>query len=355
MKSLLPDEASANRMERIQRIVSLLHKEVRYTGLEFGEAALQPQTATEVLKRHYGDCKDKAAMLVAMLRADGIAADMALLDTGPGADVTPELPGMNQFDHAIVYLPADSKGNDALWIDGTAEYAQVGVLPAMDQGRLALVIADGTTALTPTPEPKPEDDHLTELRDVMLADYGPAHIIETSLTHGEVDEEYRSDYGGAETREKKTDLETYAKNQYLAKALTSVEHGDGHDFSKPFALKLDMAEARRGNTLLDDAAVAIPFTGVFARLPEWFRTDPNPNNDKLTPQQEEDHKKAVAARVSEYDVHPFITEWRYTITPPEGFSLRALPEDKSLAMGPAQFTQHYEVDAQGDHHWRTAL
>jgi tetratricopeptide (TPR) repeat protein/transglutaminase-like putative cysteine protease len=347
VKALLPSEASASRLERIQRIVSRLHKEVRYTGLEFGEAALQPQTATEVLKRHYGDCKDKAAMLVAMLRADGIAANMALLDTGPGVDVMPELPGMNQFDHAIVYLPADGKGNEALWIDGTAEYAQVGVLPAMDRGRLALIIADGTKELTLTPAPTPEDDHLTELRNVALADYGPAHITETSLTHGEVDEEYRSDYGTAETREKKTNLETYAKNQYLAKALSSVEHGDGHDFSKPFMLKLDMAEARRGNTLLDDAAVSIPFTGVFYRLPEWFRTDPNPNNDKLTPQQEEDHKKAVAVRVSEYDVHPFITEWRYTITPPEGFTLRAPPEDKSIDMGPAKFTQHYEVDSKG--------
>jgi tetratricopeptide (TPR) repeat protein len=350
VKALLPSksqEASTSRMERIQQIVSRLHKEVRYTGLEFGEAALQPQTATEVLKRHYGDCKDKAAMLVAMLRADGIAANMALLDTGPGADVTPELPGMNQFDHAIVYLPADGKGNEALWIDGTAEFAQVGVLPSMDQGRLALIIADGTRELTLTPAPKPEDDHLTELRNVALAAYGPAHITETSLTHGEVDEEYRSEYGAAETREKKTNLETYAKNQYLAKTLTSVEHGDGHDFSKPFMLKLDMAEARRGSTMLDDAEVAIPFTSVFYRLPEWFRTDPNPNNDKLTPQQEEDHKKAVLARVSEYDVHPFITEWHYTVTPPEGFTVRALPEDKSVAMGPAKLTQHFELDAKG--------
>jgi len=347
VKSLLPSEPSANRMERIQAIVSRLHKEVRYTGLEFGEAALQPQTATEVLKRHYGDCKDKAAMLVAMLRADGIAASMALLDTGPGVDVMPDLPGMNEFDHAIVYLPADGKGNDALWIDGTAEFAQVGTLPAMDQGRLALIIADGVTGLTLTPSPTPEDDHLTELRDVQLADYGFAHVIETSLTKGEVDEEYRSDYGTAETREKKTDLEKYAKNQWGAKALTSVEHGDGHDFTKPFVLKLDMAEARRGNTLLDDAAVWIPFTGLFDRLPDWFGTDPNPNNDKLTPQQEEDHKKAVAARVSEYDVHPFITEWHYTITPPEGFTLRAPPEDKSISMGPAKFTQHYEVDSKG--------
>ena len=99
---------------RFSRIVARLHKEVRYTGLEFGEAALQPQTATEVLKRHYGDCKDKAAMLVAMLRAEGIDADMALVDSGPGVDLTPELPGMNQFDHAIVYLPGDERRRAAV-------------------------------------------------------------------------------------------------------------------------------------------------------------------------------------------------------------------------------------------------
>jgi tetratricopeptide (TPR) repeat protein len=347
VKTLLPGESSSSRMETIQRIVSRLHKEIRYTGIEFGQASIQPQTATEVLKRHYGDCKDKAAMLVALLRAAGIAANMALLDTGPGVDVTPELPGMNQFDHAIVFVPADGKGSDPLWIDATAEYTQVGVLPSSDQGRLALIIAEGTEALTLTPIPKPEEDILTELRDVVMAEYGSAHITETSLTHGDVDASYRSEFGNAETREKKTNLETYAKNQYLAKALTNVEYGDGRDFSKPFMLKLDMAEAKRGNTLLDDAAVAIPFTSIFFRLPDWFKTDPNPNRDKLTPQQEEDQKKAVLARVSEYDVHPFVTEWRYKITPPAGFVLRALPDNKSTDLGPAKLTQHYEADAQG--------
>jgi hypothetical protein len=214
-----------------------------------------------VIKRHYGDCKDKAAMLVAMLRAAGIDASMALLDSGPGLDVTPELPGMNQFDHAIVYVPADGKDSEPLWIDATADYAQVGVLPSMDQGRLALIIAKGTDGMTATPTAKPEDDLLTELRDVVMVEHGPAHITETSLTHGDVDESYRSDFGSAETREKKTNLETYAKDYYLAKALTSVEHGDGKDFSKPFVLKLDMAEAKRGNTLIDDAAVGIPLAG----------------------------------------------------------------------------------------------
>jgi hypothetical protein len=215
VKSLLPSEPSASRMETIQHIVSRLHKEIRYTGVEFGEASLQPQLAPEVLKRHYGDCKDKAAVLVAMLRAAGIAANLALLDSGPGPDVTPELPGMNMFDHAIVYLPAEVKGSEPLWIDATAEYAQVGNLPYMDRGRTALIIADGTNALTLTPTSKSEDDTLTELRDVVMADYGPAHITETSLTHGDIDAYYRSEYGGADSRKQKEDLEKYAKNVYL--------------------------------------------------------------------------------------------------------------------------------------------
>ncbi len=347
VKSLLPSEPSSERMPAIQRIVARLHKDIRYTGIEFGQASLQPQTASEVIKRHYGDCKDKAAMLVAMLRAAGISASLALLDSGPGLDVTQELPGMNQFDHAIVYLPADDNGSQPMWIDATAEYTQVGNLPYMDQGRMALIIADGTEHLIQTPVAKSEDDHLTELRDIVMTEYGSAHITETSLTQGAVDESYRSAYGTAETREKRTNLETYAKNYYLAKTLTSVQHGDGKDLSKPFVLKLDMAEAKRGNTDINDAAVAIPFTSLFERLPGWFTTDPNPNGDKLTPQQEEDQKKAELARVADYDVRPFITEWRYTITPPTGFVLRALPENKSTDIGPAKLTQHYEADGHG--------
>jgi tetratricopeptide (TPR) repeat protein/transglutaminase-like putative cysteine protease len=347
VKSLLPSTSATARLELVQQLVVRLHKEIRYTGIEFGQASLQPALAADIIRHHYGDCKDKAAVLVAMLRASGIAAHLALLDSGPGSDVTPELPGMNEFDHAIVYIPADDKGAPALWIDATADYTQVGSLPRMDRGRQALIIAESTTTLTSTPEFKPEEDHLTEVREVVMAAYGPAHITETSLTEGVVDAEYRSDYGEADTREKRKNLEDYARDQYLAKALTRVDRGDGKDLTKPFVLKLEMAEARRGNTLIEDAALGIPFSGIFYRLPEWFRTDPKLKGEKLTPQQEDDQKRAVSARATIYDVHPFLTEWRYRITPPEGFTLRALPEDKKIEMGPALLTLDYEQDAQG--------
>ena len=92
VKTLLPTNASSNRLAIIQALVSKLHHEIRYTGIEFGESGLQPQTPAEILKRHYGDCKDKAAFLVAMLRASGIPANLALLNVGPGVDVNPDLP-----------------------------------------------------------------------------------------------------------------------------------------------------------------------------------------------------------------------------------------------------------------------
>lgn len=347
VKPLLPSSLPNARLEVIQQLVARLHKEIRYTGIEFGQASLQPALAADVIKHHYGDCKDKAAVLVAMLRAAGIPANIALLDSGPGRDVTAELPGMNEFDHAIVYVPSDGKDAPEQWIDATAEYTQIGSLPVMDQGRLALIIAENTTELKGTPELKAEEDHLTEAREVEMAPYGPARITETSFTEGTIDAEYRSDFGEADTREKRKNLEEYARNHYLAKALTRVDHGDGKDLTKPFVLRREMAEAKRGNTAIDDAALAIPFTSIFYRLPDWFSKDPKVKGEKPTPQQEEDEKRAVAARATTYDVHPFLTEWRYRITPPDGFVLRALPEDKKTEMGPALLTQHYEQDAKG--------
>jgi tetratricopeptide (TPR) repeat protein len=87
--------------------------------------------------------------------------------------------------------------------------------------------------------------------------------------------------------------------------------------------------------------------GIFYRLPDWFRTDPKLKGEKLTPQQEDDQKRAVAARASSYDVHPFLTEWRYRITPPEGFTLACFARGQEVEMGPALLTQHYEQDAKG--------
>ena len=136
------------REEKTAAILQYLSKEVRYTGVEFGDAAIIPHAPAETLKQKYGDCKDKATLAVAMLRASGIPAYVALLNVGQRHDVDAEMPGMGLFDHAIVYVP----GTPELWIDPTDEYARVGQLPQADQGRLALIARAESAGLVTIPD-----------------------------------------------------------------------------------------------------------------------------------------------------------------------------------------------------------
>lgn len=347
VRSLLPGTKSADRMSTVESLVVRLHKDVRYTGIEFGEARLQPRTPQEVLKRHYGDCKDKAALLVAMLRASGIPANLALLNAGPGMDISPQLPGMNQFDHAIVFVPAAANGGTDLWIDATAKFSPIGTLPYADRGRQALIIAEGTTALTLTPQAKPEDDQLVETREFHLAEQGPAEVIETSEAHGDIDATYRSSYGGTESKAMKDDLESYAKSAYLAKALTAIDHGDGSDLTKPFKLQLKIGDARRGYVGINDGAVLIFPSGLLNRLPRWFFVDPKPTDQKTSDAELAEQQKAESQRSTEYDVQPIIAQWQYKISVPVGFAPRTLPPNKTTQMGPATLTQEYSSDHPG--------
>jgi transglutaminase-like putative cysteine protease len=68
-----------NREDKAAAILQYLSREVRYTGVEFGDAAIVPHAPAETLRHKYGDCKDKATLAVAMLRAAGIPSFVALL------------------------------------------------------------------------------------------------------------------------------------------------------------------------------------------------------------------------------------------------------------------------------------
>jgi tetratricopeptide (TPR) repeat protein/transglutaminase-like putative cysteine protease len=340
VQSLLPINPAASRFDRIQQLVQRLHKEVRYTGIEFNEAQLIPQPPSEVLKRHYGDCKDKAALLVSMLHAAAIPAHLALLDAATGNDVNPDLPGMNRFNHAIVYVPASS-ADPALWIDATADFNEVGTLPYMDANRLALIIAPETTGLVATPAATPENSVLVETRSFHLNDLGPAQVTETSETHGYIDANYRSLYGSATTKKVSDDLQNYVETAYLAKSLNKVDHTDGADLSRPFHLTLTVDSARRGQTGLNDAAVTIFPASTLNDLPKWIKTAPAPLTDNSTPEQKEERARKEAQRSPDYHIWPYTYEQRYEITAPAGFTLRALPPDRTTPLGPGTLAEHY--------------
>src|SRR4051812_11924468 len=103
---------STDRAEIIARLLDVIDKNVRYAGVEVGDGSIIPRPPKSVLQKKYGDCKDKATLLVALLRTAGIPAHVALVASGSGFDTVADLPGVDHFNHAIVVVD----GEPALWI-----------------------------------------------------------------------------------------------------------------------------------------------------------------------------------------------------------------------------------------------
>lgn len=325
---------SSAREDKIASIVAYLNREIRYTGIEFDRASIIPHTPSETLEHRYGDCKDKATLLVALLRSLDIPANVALLAIGDRMEVPPDQPGLGLFDHAIVYVP----GSPEHWIDATDDHARLGELPQDDRGRLALVIDPRSTGLSRVPWATPADAADIEERVVTLSDNGPAGVVETSKPNGSVESNYRRLYADLASKNTKDDLSDYFKNEYAAEKLEHLDRSDPKDFSKPFTLTLSGSKARRGYTDLRDAVLYIPFDDLFAVIPKDLKTREATAKENSTAT----HPKKT--REVDYELAgPFLTEWHYIIKPPEGFEPGSLPKDADTVLGPVKFTQRYTV------------
>ncbi len=340
----------------IDRLLAYLQAQVRYTGVEFDDAAIVPRSPAETLARRFGDCKDKSALLVALLRAADIPAYLALLSAGWEPDIDPELPGLGAFNHAIVYVPA----TPPIWIDATEELARAGELPSSDRDRWVLVAAPGTKALQKTPPPVAGENLLSRTRTVTLSELGKAKIVEENVFHGDVEIWARRNLGQADEKARKDWLTNYAKSHYLTDQIGPYRIDGAKDLTQTFRTRWEIPASPRGSTDLNEAAVGIRLESLVERLPHVFlnaEAKVSADDDASTSTPEDDAEgaapptenpespqdDAAASKRTQPFVFsdPFVTEWRYEIHPPPGFAVREIPESKVEALGSATFERRY--------------
>ena len=326
---------AAGREEIAERLVEYVQANVHYAGIEIADGSIVPRDPGGVLKNKYGDCKDKATLLVALLRAAGVPAHVALLNAGYGFDVSNELPSMNRFNHAIVV----AGGGTPLWIDPTDEFARAGMLPDEDQGRMALIADAATTSLTRTPELPSTAVRRIETRTFTMPEEGRARVVETTTGTGPIEASLRRERAESDADKYKESLQKYATSYYIARALETFSTTDPHDLSKPFALTLDMAESKSGIVVSGDAAVAISPHALVGALPrelaDWVEPKPNaPSLDKK--------------RRHDFVLHrAFVKEWRYRVVLPPGYRARTLPRNETKQLGTMTLTNEFAAEDGG--------
>lgn len=116
-------------------------------GLGFG---YRPRPAAEVLRTGYGDCKDKANLMRALLRATGQEAWLVAVYSGDRHYVRSEWPTVRQFNHCIVAMrpptgtpaqaiDASSSLGPLMFFDPTDPCTSFGELPLTLQGSYGMV------------------------------------------------------------------------------------------------------------------------------------------------------------------------------------------------------------------------
>jgi hypothetical protein len=108
--------ANQGRDAQLVAAIRFVQDDIRYLGIEMGRGSHEPRQPSTVLTQRYGDCKDKALLLAALLRELDIEAYPALVNTKLRAHLDGYLPSPFLFDHVITQV---LDGGRTYWIDGT--------------------------------------------------------------------------------------------------------------------------------------------------------------------------------------------------------------------------------------------
>ena len=143
--------------QKIHAIFNHVSQKVRYMGItpEKDRPGFEPHDVSLTFGKKYGVCRDKAALLVSLLRAAGLNAFPVLINVGSKMD--PEVPDPF-FNHAIVTV--DLGDRDYLLMDPTDENTK-DLLPSMDRDQSFLVCRPEGETIRISPINPPEDNMMT--------------------------------------------------------------------------------------------------------------------------------------------------------------------------------------------------
>lgn len=170
-----PDPAS-----RADRAITLVQDGIRYLSVNTELGGQIPSPPAVVLRRRFGDCKDKSFLLAHLLCKLGIPAYPVLVGTSLRQAVERFLPTSVVFDHCIVGYTLDGR---LRWIDPTIPFQGGGAsgrqLPDFEYG---LPIHPESAGIEAVPEESKRKDRYRLLETFRPDTAGGASVLEVLVT-----------------------------------------------------------------------------------------------------------------------------------------------------------------------------
>ncbi|MBL8150217.1 MAG: DUF3857 domain-containing protein [Blastocatellia bacterium] len=259
-------------IEKIRAIATFVQS-VHYISIQTGVGrggGYRPHSATEVLNKSYGDCKDKANLMKAMLKAAGINSYLLVIYSGDPNYVRMEWPSPQQFNHCIIAVKItentvensdgativkDSKLGQLLIFDPTDEYTPLGDLPDHEQGSYALVVSNDSGSLLRMPVTPLELNRLEREVEASLGVDGSLNATVREKAFGQTAVSVRRESKQLSKADYRIAIEQWINRTVNGAKVSKI---DTKDDRSRFDLEVDFNASRYGQIMQDRLLVFKP-------------------------------------------------------------------------------------------------
>ena len=225
--------SSPDTLSKIRALAEFAQRDIRYVSIQIGIGGFQPHPASSVLANRYGDCKDKATLLAAMLGAIGIESHFIVINTDRGRVTLDSPVSLYSFNHVIlaIRVPDDvpDDGLDSLVrhpaagrllvFDPTMPTTPLGRLPYYLQDNTGLLVAGEGGELVLLPRPAPEGNLLDRKGKLTLTGDGAVAGEIEEIRRGAEADTLRYQMQASTEAERRKFLETALARSFAAFSL----------------------------------------------------------------------------------------------------------------------------------------
>jgi hypothetical protein len=318
---------------RVEKVAEFLQREIRYVGIEIGIGGYQPHPAAAVFHNRYGDCKDKATLLIAMLNSVGVHATYVLVDTRRGF-VDANVPSIDG-NHAIAAIEVPEGYSDArlrtivktrngqrfLIFDPTNHYVPLGLLPTYLQGSFGTLVNGANSQVIQLPV-VPADADVTER--IAKLQLNPDGTLEGSITEtrvGASSGRERNYFAENAEKERREYVERWLKQDFSVFQLKAESVENVQNLEEKFVVKYQISASEYAKTA---------GTLLLVR-PRVLGSDAEALNDK--PRKYPIDLRVVGTRRDTFDV-----------SMPAGFVIDELPDATKIDVGFATYSSEVKAN-----------
>ena len=230
--------------DKSEAIGEFVQQQIRYFVIEMGVGGYQPHPAADIFRGRYGDCKDKATLLSAMLSSVGIHSALLMVDTQRGV-IDPEDPSIHG-NHMIAAIEVPQgyespklhsmvtakTGRRYLIFDPTWEKTPFGQLEDNLQGSYGVLLEGANSQVIQLPVLDPKLNSIRRSARFQLDADGTLKGTVTVKRFGDLAERERYIFTHGDAKEQQQYIDRTASGDFAAASLTDLKAENAEALNK---------------------------------------------------------------------------------------------------------------------------